>query len=112
MTAPSDRHFFRVVHDNPPTLADVTSPEASGEPFVHPDPARRRLWDGLSCYATEAQARRNARRFRSHGTYMAVIRVEEGAPIRVERTLGPGHYTLWGDPVEILARVIAVLPIW
>ena len=111
MAAPSDQFFFRVVHDNPPSLADVMSPEAIGEPFVHPDPSRRRLWDGLSCYATEAQTRRNARRFRSHGAYIAVIRIEEGAPIRVERTLGAGHCTIWGDPVEILARVIAVIPV-
>jgi len=112
MTAESDQYFFRVVQSNPPSVADVTSPEASGEPFVHPDPSRRRLWDGLSCYATEAQARRNARRFRSHGAFIAIIRIEEGAPIRVERTLGPGHYTMWGNPAEILARVIAVIRAW
>ena len=112
MTSPFDRLYYRVVHENPPSVEDVMSPEAIGEPFVHADPSRRRLWDGLSCYATEAQARRNARRFRSHGAYIAVIRIEDGARIRVERTLGPGHYTLWGDPAEILARVIAVIPVW
>ena len=112
MTAPIDRFFFRVVHENPPSIEDLMSPEALGEPFVHVDPSRRRRWDGLSCYATEAQARRNARRYRSHGAYIAVIRIEDGAPIRAERTLGAGHYTLWGDPVEILLRVIAIIPAW
>jgi hypothetical protein len=112
IAAPTTRTLVRVVHSNPPMLADFTSPAASGEEFVHPDPSRRRLWDGLSFHATEAQARRNARRFRSHGDYLAIVRVEDGAPIRVERTLGPGHYTVWGDPAEILARVVAVLPVW
>jgi hypothetical protein len=112
MTAPFDHFFFRVVHENPPSLADVTSPEALGKPYTHPDSSLRYLWSGISCYATEAQARRNARRFRSHGDYIAVIRIEEGAPIRVEKTLGPGHYTLWGLPPEFLARIIAVVPVW
>jgi hypothetical protein len=87
------------------------SPAALGKPFTHPDPSLRRLWIGISCYATEAQARRNARRFQTHGTYIAAIMVEDGAPIRVEKTLGSGHYTLWGFPADLLARVVSVVPV-
>jgi hypothetical protein len=58
------------------------------KPFVHPDQDQRRLWSGISCYATEAQARRNARRYRSHGSSIAAIEIEDDAPLRVERTLG------------------------
>ena len=111
MAAEPPRVFYRVVKTDPPTLADFTSPAAQGKPFTHQDPARRPLWDGLSCHATEAQARRNARRFRTHGGYVAGVRIEAGAPVRVERTLGPGHYTLWGDPAELLARVVSVAPV-
>src|SRR5262249_20241144 len=111
MTAALPRALYRVIPGQSATLADVTSPAASGEPFTHPDPSRRRLWDGVSFYATEAQARRNARRYRSHGNFIAVVQIEEGSPIRIERTLGPGHFTVWGDPAEILARVIAVIPV-
>jgi hypothetical protein len=93
------------------SLDDFTSPAAQGKPFVHPDQDQRRLWSGISCYATEAQARRNARRYRSHGSYIAAIEIEEDAPIRVERTLGPGHYTVWGLPFEILRRVVSVVPV-
>lgn len=108
MAAPQVRVFYRIVKSNPPTLLDFTSPEAEGKPFTHPDPSRRRLWSGLSCHATEAQARRNARRYRTHGRFIAAVRVEENGPIRIERTLGPGHYTLWGDPSHFMQRVISV----
>jgi hypothetical protein len=112
MTSSSDRIFFRVVHGNPPSLADVTSPAGLGKPYTHPDPSLRRLWIGISCYATETQARRNAQRFRTHGAYIAAIRIEDGAPVRIEKTLGPGHYTLWGFPADLLERVIAVISVW
>jgi hypothetical protein len=112
MTDLAAQTLARVIASLTPTIQDFTSPAASGETFSHPDPGRRRLWDGLSFYATEAQARRNARRYRAHGEFLAIVRIERDAPIRVERTLGPGHYTVWGDPAEILARVVAVLPVW
>ncbi len=102
------QNFYRIVKTDPPTAEDFTSDAAKGKPFAHPDPSRRRLWDGLSFYATEAQAHRNARRYRTHGRFVAAVRVEEGDAIRAERTLGPGHYTLWGEPTAFLARVVSV----
>ena len=106
------RRFYRIVKSDPPTIADFTSPAAQSKPFTHPDPSRRRLWDGPSLYGTEAQARRNARRFRTHGSYVVGIEIEDDAPVRVERTLGPGHYTLWGDPIDLLARRVSISPVW
>lgn len=91
-------------------FSSVPSSRAQAKPAAHPDPARR-LWAGLSFHAGEAQARRNACRFRTHGNYVAGVRVEAGAPIRVERTLGPGHYTIWGEPTKLLARVVSVVPV-
>ncbi|MBA3331679.1 MAG: hypothetical protein H0T39_12585 [Actinobacteria bacterium] len=102
------RILYRIVKTNPPTLEDFTSNAARGQPFTHPDPSRRRLWSGLSFHGTEAQARRNARRYRTHGSYIAAVEVEDGAPIRVERTLGPGHYTVWGEPSALLGRCVGV----
>lgn len=31
--------------------------------------------------------------------------------ITVKKTLGPGHYTMWGDPTFIRRMVIAVYPV-
>ena len=111
MTDVPARRFYRNVRSDPPTVADFTSNEALGIPPRHPDPETLRLWDGLSAWATEAQARRNARRFPAIGRYIAAVRVEDHAPIRVERTRGPGHHTLWGEPAELLARVASVAPV-
>jgi pimeloyl-ACP methyl ester carboxylesterase len=91
--------------------AAFTSNEVLGVPIRNSDPETLRLWGGLSAWATEAQARRNARRFPSLGAHIAAIRLERGAPIRVERTRGPGHHTLWGEPDHFLTRVISVVEV-
>ena len=92
-------------------MVDFTSNEALGRPLLDPTPEKRRLWSGLSCWATAAQARRNARRFRDQGDYIAAVTIEAGAPIRVEKTRGPGHHTLWGSPRALLARVVSIEPV-
>lgn len=110
-TSQPTRRLYRVVKTDPPTLLDFMSNAALGLPLLDPAPGKRRLSSGLSCWATVAQARRNARRFRSQGGYLAVLAIEPDAPIRVEKTRGPGHYTVWGLPHALLVRVVSVEPI-
>lgn len=105
------RILYRAVQTDPPSLLDFTSNAAQGRPLFEPTPENHRLWTGLSCWATAAQARRNARRFRRQGDYIATIAVEAGAPIQVEKSRGPGHHTLWGPPEALLARVVSVEPL-
>jgi hypothetical protein len=106
------RTFYRVVRTNPPTLTDFTSNQALGKPLIDPTPERRRLWNGLSVYATRAQARRTARRFPGLGQYIVALVIPEAGPIRVERTTAqPGHHTLWGFPHQIAECVVAVAPV-
>jgi hypothetical protein len=111
MVAWSQR-FYRVVKTNPSTRSDWVSNAERG--MVPPDdrPETLRVWSGVSVYATAAQARRMARRYRGHGTFIATVEIKEGSPIRVERTLArPGHHTLWASPEELLAAVVAVEPL-
>lgn len=61
--------------------------------------------------ATAAQAWRNARRFRDQGEFIAVVAIEVDGPIQVEKTRGPGHYTVWGLPHALLDRVVSVEPL-
>jgi hypothetical protein len=103
--------FYRVVRTAPPTLRDFTSNAALGRPLLDPTPENRRLWAGLSFWATMAQARRNARRYRNQGAFIATVVIEDGAAVRVEKTRGPGHYTLWGLPHTLLACVVSVEPL-
>lgn len=106
------RLFFRIVQSDPPTRLDFTSKQAQGAPSRDPRPEIVRLQDGLSVYSTEAQARRTARRYPVLGRYIAALRVPEGTAIRVERTLSrEGHHTIWGEPDDLLARVLSVVPV-
>lgn len=104
--------FYRLVRSNPPTLDDFTSQKEKGIPMARPDPEIALLWDGISVYATEIQARNQAKAKPWLGSYIAEIAFSEGDPIVFRRTgTGRGHHTLWGDPVELralLTRVIAV----
>ena len=112
MSAPSARVFYRLVHGDPPTLWDFTSSHARGRVLRHPTAETLRLWDGLSVFETEAQARQQARAFPRLGRYIAALEILMGGPIRFERTTRTeGHYTLWGEAGEILEWVRSVVPV-
>jgi hypothetical protein len=103
--------LYRVVRSDPATQLDFTSNAALGRPLLDPTPEKRRLWSGLSFWATAAQARRSARRYSGQGTFVAAVAIETDAPIRVEKTRGPGHHTVWGLPHALLERMLSVDPI-
>jgi hypothetical protein len=108
MSVPSSRTLFRIVASNPPSIADFTSNASHGRTLQNPTPERRRRWAGLSMFATEAQARRNARKFPRLGAFIATVTIPDDALVRIERTSGPGHYTVWGHPAYLLERVTDV----
>ena len=108
MTDGLTRVLYRIVQTDPPTVRDFMSNAALGRPLLDPTPEKRRLWSGLSFWATAAQARRNARRFRSQGEFLALVAIEVDGPIQVEKTRGPGHYTVWALPHALLDRVVSV----
>jgi hypothetical protein len=64
------------------------------------------LWDGISVQNTLAQARRKVRVSPRLGSYVAILRVSTDGPVRFRRSLGPGHFTLWGEPEVLLALVV------
>ena len=110
MTDPGYRLLHRIVRTDPPTQDDFVSNAAEGRP-PPADPDRRAVWDGLSVYSTEAQARRKRRASPILGPYIAVLRVPTDGSVRIERTLvGDGHHTIWGEPDRLLALVVAVIP--
>ncbi len=59
---------------------------------------------GLSVFGTEDAARENAIRFPK---LIARVHLEEGCGFMIARTYADvdEHYTVWGDPEELLARV-------
>ena len=101
--------LHRIVLTAPPTVTDFLSDKERGRP----QPTEQellRLWDGLSMYATEAQARRKARGVPALGAFIATVDIPEDGSVRYERTLkSSGHHTVWGDAARLLERV--VLPV-
>ena len=70
------------------------------------------MYDGISVYATETQARNQVRAKPWIGRYIAVLHVTEDGPITFRRTgVGRGHHTLWGDPSDLLGCIVDVLSI-
>ncbi len=62
-------------------------------------------------YDSEERARRVAARF-SLGTHIATLDLTDNRQFRIKRTgQRPGHYTIWGDPDALLARVVAITPV-
>jgi hypothetical protein len=104
--------FYRIVKTNPPTVEDFRSGKALGKTLIDPDLDNRRLWEGISVYATEAQARRTARRYPRIGSYIVALRVSQAGPTRWDRTTGrAGHYTFWGEAGDIMTCVVSILSI-
>jgi hypothetical protein len=104
--------FYRLVRSNPTTLDDFKSQKAKGIPMARPDPEVELLWDGISVYATETQARNQARAKPWLGAYIAELVISESDPITFRRTgTGRGHHTLWGDPAVLRARVVHIIAV-
>ena len=104
--------FFRVIGSAEATLDDMLSKEARGEPLRDDTPENRRLWQGISVYAAEAQARRKGRASPRLGRYIARIEIPDDSSVIFERTTtSSGHHTLWGDPQVILSYVTEVMAV-
>src|SRR5688572_10072430 len=100
-----DHRFYRLVRSNPSTLDDYLSNKAKGIPMARPDPEVALLWDGISVYATETQARNQAKAKPWLGAYIAELAISEGDPITFRRTgTGRGHHTLWGQAADLKSR--------
>ena len=103
--------FYRIVHADPPPVADLTSAAALGKLPPDDDPETLRLWDGISVYDTVLRAMAKSRRYPWLGRFIAGIEIPDEAPVRIERTTkSRGHYTVWAEPEQLLAYVAEVLP--
>ena len=110
-TGEADRLLYCVVKTDPPTAADFLSNAARDRPLRGSEVGKPELHTGLLMYDSEVVARATARRFPFLGVYLAIVRIPTGALVRVEQTLGEGHYTVWGAPDLLLTLVVAVVPV-
>lgn len=99
---------YRVVRSLPPTRLDFLSNEAKGLTPRGPEKTLPELNSGLSVFDSAARAQDAARRL-PFARAICVLELPDGGAISVRKTLGPGHYTVWGDPDALLASVRGVV---
>jgi hypothetical protein len=102
------QRFFRAVSRNPPDERDFYSYALLGKVV---DESKRELAEGVSVRGSEEQARVHLFR-RAGAQFLAVLDIPDDSSIRWAKTLSrrnPDHYTLWGDPADILACVVRVI---
>ena len=103
--------FFRIVKTDPPTEADFLSYKALGRPLLRDTPSQRRSWEGVSVTSTLEAARALTVRAPNLGRFIAELELVEGGAVRFAQTGGaPAHYDLWGEPRDMLAAVVRVVP--
>jgi hypothetical protein len=105
--------LFRAVKTDRPTRDDFLSNAARSKPPINLDPEVLRTHDGISTFTPLEIARKRALRFQRIGPFLAELLLPDESPsIRVERTFSSeGHYTVWGNPDELFALVVRVVPV-
>ena len=103
--------LHRIVKAAQPNEDDFLSQKAKGLRLR--DDQYESIWDGISVWETIDQARETAAGSRYRlGSYVAVLDVPETGPVRWQRTTkSEGHYTLWGQPADLLALVQKTVPL-
>ena len=102
------RILYRVVRNWPPSHEDFVSNAEKGLKPRGPERARPELRSGLSMFDTPDAARAIARRLPFPGL-ICEMEISDTAPARVEKTLGPGHYTVWATAETLLRCARRVL---
>lgn len=98
------REFFRIVRNQPPSIDDFRSARELGvpRPAIH-----IAEWDrGISIYDDLEYALRRALRNRSGlGRFVARLIVPADGSVEFAKTFGRHHYTVYGDPGDLIALV-------
>jgi hypothetical protein len=92
-------------------VQDFLSQQALGRRSPAPDDHDAwRVYDGVSVFDSPAGAWAMVDRYPRMGSLLAVLDVPDGDErIRYDKTRGPGHYTLWGQPQNMLDRVVSIV---
>jgi len=104
-------HFYRTVRHNPPEPGYFLSGEVEGRPSP-PKAHLVRFWQGFSAFDTLEQARRKAQQNPAQGAFIVELVIPDNAGIQWEKTFGPGHYTIWGDPTQCVRYSEHVSLVW
>src|SRR5262245_61273502 len=107
--------LFHVVTSESPPLEDFRSQLAQGIPprYDLDDMETYRRAAGVSCFRTADQARNQAVRMPSLGSFIAEVFIpDDSCAIEVARTgRSRGHHTVWASPTYFVSHVVSVQPV-
>jgi hypothetical protein len=98
----SGQKVYRYVKDEAHASQFLSRAARGQRPFPDEVPILHR---GASMFATVAQV---LSRFRRSPVGVAEVTLEAGCGFYIAKTLGDGHYTVWGDEDALAARAIIV----
>lgn len=107
------RRLYRLLRGIQPVRDDFRSHAARGR-RLRPDASdeQRRIFDGLSMYESEVQARETAARFPNVWQTIAVLDLPDDGRFRMEQTgVAAGHWTVWAQPDAVIHYVVDTLPL-
>lgn len=104
------RTFYRAVHTWPPAVGDFCSDADKGHPPRPEQQANPVLCRGISVFDTPAHLDQLRRRFPRFPPLTAELLIPNDAPVQIEKTRGPGHWTIQGDPVVLLTYAVRLVP--
>ena len=105
------RTFYRFVAGDPPTARDFASNFLLGRPRRAAAGETEDDWRGLSVFDSPPPPAPCSCACPGSGCACSPgssSQIPDDAPVRVAKTFGPGHYTLWGDPQLLRDAVVAV----
>ena len=95
LTSTTEITLYRLLRHDPPGPSDFEAKAVRRAPRL--DAEWPVLYAGLSMFRTQAQALSRAKR---SPKIVAEVRLA-GPNVHVAKTVGKGHYTVWGDPREL-----------
>jgi hypothetical protein len=106
VVVPARHHVvYRTLGGSQPKIRDFQSNRERGRPRAHDEDFAD--YQGVSVFASEELAAANAVRFPK---LIAAVILADGKGLSLARTYADieGHYTVWGDPDDLMAAVASV----
>lgn len=109
----TSQDLYRLIQTGRRTLENFMSHEALGIPPRRPLSRREQdRWRGVSHQSSLESALAKGTESPWLGRYIAVVRIPDGAAVRIEQTgRDPFHYTVWAAPEYLLSWVVSVIPL-
>lgn len=102
------RSFFYLVNEDPPPIKEFLSYDAKGLTPPNASPQTRHLYEGVSMFLTEEQARSLARELTGKDwNYIAEVSIPE--EVLIERQgRREGHHLIFAAPADLKSWVVRV----